>query len=110
MSIRRLLSGLVALAVLFAPSTVAAQHGATMPGHDMQTMKMGRCEAAPPRTADHGKNVGKNCCISMCMASAVRRDAPATDVPVVHAATYFAVPVYWRGYLGEIATPPPRIA
>lgn len=110
MSIRKLFGVLIALAMLFAPSAVAAEQMATMPGHDMQMMEMGHCDAPPSKTADHDKNAGKSCCISMCMAVAVTHDAPVTDVAVEHAATYFAVPQFWHGYLGEIATPPPRTA
>ena len=110
MSIRKLFGVLIALAVLFAPSAVAAEHMASMAGHDMQMMEMGHCDGPPSKSSDHDKNAGKSCCISMCMALAVTPDAPAADVEVEHAATYFAVPASWHGFLGEIATPPPRTA
>src|SRR5581483_5869966 len=106
----KLFGVLIALAVLFAPSAVAAEHMATMPGHDMQMMEMGHCDAPPSKSADHDKNAGKSCCISMCMAVAVTPDVPVTNVATVHAATYFAVPTSWHGYIVEIATPPPRTA
>ena len=100
---------LLALAVLVAPSAVAAEHMAMMPGHDMQLMEMGHCDAPPSKNADHDKS-GKSCCILMCMAVAVTPETPMSNVGVEHVATYFAVPTSWHGYLGEIATPPPRNA
>jgi len=109
MAIRKLLGVLIALAVLFAPSAVAAEHIAMMPGHDMQTMEMGHWDA-PPSKSDHDKAPAKNCCISMCMAVAVTPEAPVSDVEMQHPAAYFAVASSWHGYLGEIATPPPRSA
>ena len=111
MSIRKLLGILIALAVLFAPSAAYAAMPMAPTAHgDMQMMEMGHCDAPPSKSADHDKNAGKSCCISMCMAVAVAPDAPAADVEVEHAATYFAVPASWHGFLGEIATPPPRTA
>ena len=108
-SIRTLLAMLIALAVLFAPSAVAAQHLASMPGHDMQMMEMGHCDA-PPSNSDHGKG-GKSCCVSMCTAIAITPGPPIGEVEVEHAAaTYFTGAASWHGYLGEIATPPPRAA
>jgi hypothetical protein len=108
MSIRKLFGVLIALVVLSAPSvTYAAVPVAMAPAHDLQMMGMGHCQM-PPSKAGHDKADGKNCCLSMCMAVAVPPLAPADSVRLKHAATYFAVPQSWRGFLGEIATPPPR--
>jgi hypothetical protein len=104
-SIRRLFAIFVALGVLFAPSVTYASV-AMAPHHDMQMMEMGHCES-PPATAD-GKAPVKSCCISMCVAVALAPSVPANAVELEHSASYFAVPVSWHGYLGEIATPPPR--
>lgn len=109
MSIRKLFGVLIALAVLIAPSALAAEHMAMTPGHQMQMMQMGHCDG-PPSSSDHDKAPGKSCCISMCMAVAVTPDTPVGDAQVEHAPTYFAVTTSWHGFLGEIATPPPRAA
>lgn len=108
--IRKLFAIILALALLFAPSVVAAEHAAAMPLHDMQMMQMGHCEGMPSKPADHGKSDGKSCCISMCMAVAVAPSAPAEAAEARHAVTYFVVLQSWHGFLGEIATPPPRMA
>ena len=107
-SIRKLFAAILALSVLLGPSVAYAGTPAAMPGHDMQMMEMGHCEA-PPAKSD-GKAPVKNCCMTMCMAVAVTPEAPATDLELEHAASYFAVPTSWYGFLGEIATPPPRSA
>jgi hypothetical protein len=109
-SVGKLFAIIVALAVLFAPSVVAAEHMAITPGHDMQMMEMGHCDGMPSKPADHGKVNGKSCCISMCMAVTIAPSAPADAAQAKHDAAYFVVPQSWHGFLGEIATPPPRIA
>jgi hypothetical protein len=110
-NIRRFLAIFIALAVLFAPSvTYAAMPMAAAPHHDMQMMDMGHCQMPPSKNSDHNKFDGKSCCISMCMAVAVAPSAPADGVEPNHPVTYFAAPQSWHGYLGEIATPPPRAA
>jgi hypothetical protein len=44
------------------------------------------------------------------MAVAIEPTVPAQLGNIHHQATYFAVPTSWHGFLGEIATPPPRLA
>lgn len=110
MSIRKLFGMLIALAVLFAPSvTYASMPAAMAHDHTMPMMEMGHCQMPPSKSADHSK-AEKNCCMAMCMAVAVAPVAPAEIAEPTHTVTYFAVPKSWHGYLGEIATPPPRIA
>ena len=98
MSVRKLFSVLLALAILFAPAVTYAAMPMAMGQGGMQMMAMGPCEA-PPSTTDH-KTPAKNCCMAMCMAL----------LEPQHAVSYFATPISWHGHLGEIATPPPRIA
>jgi hypothetical protein len=107
-TVRTIFAALIALAVLFAPSAVAAEHMAAMPGHDMLMMDMGHCDG-PSSKSDH-KAAGKSCCISMCMAVAITPEGRASDCGAEQRATYFAQSAWWHGYLGEIATPPPRSA
>jgi len=109
-SIKKLFAMLIALAVLLAPSVAYATMPAAMAhDHSMPTMEMGHCQTPPSKSADHGKT-DKNCCMAMCTAVAVAQVAPSDAAEPDHAVTYFAVPKSWHGYLGEIATPPPRIA
>jgi hypothetical protein len=109
-SIRKLFAILVALAVLFAPSvTYASTPLAVAHDHAMPMMEMGHCQMPPSKSADHSK-ADKNCCMAMCTALAVAPSAPAESTGPKHAQSYFAVPESWHGYLGEIATPPPRTA
>ena len=105
-----ILSLILALAVLFASAFTgaAAASAAAMPGHDMQMMEMGHCSSSP---ASHdGKSMPKQCCLAMCMAVGVEPAAPAQLRHIDHQTTYFSVPTSWHGFIGEIATPPPRVA
>lgn len=108
-SVRKLFAILAALAVLFAPSVAYAAVPMT-PHHDMEAMEMGHCGMLPSRTADHNKADTKSCCISMCMAVAVPPPTPTEVTESRHDIAYFLVSQSWHGFLGEIATPPPRIA
>lgn len=109
-SIRRLFAILIALSVLSAPSVAAAaEHRMSMADHQMTMMEMGHCQAPPSGHADHDKK-GSSCCISMCMAVAVAPSAPTLERHVRAEQQNFFVPREHKGYLGEIATPPPRIA
>jgi hypothetical protein len=109
MSFKSLFAILVALAVLVAPSAAFAGMAVAAHHRGMQSMEMGHCQTPPSKDADRGK-ADKNCCISMCLTLAVAPAAPAGAVEVPHAVTYFTAPQSWHGYLGEIATPPPRTA
>lgn len=109
MGLRNILAAMVALAVLLAPSiSYAAMPMAATPDHGMQMMEMGHCQTPPSKRGDLDKAGGDRCCMAVCMAVAVTPPAPSAEVEPVHSATYFIVPQSWHGYLGEIATPPPR--
>jgi len=107
---RPLFAFVLTIAVLFASalSGSAVASAATM-NHDMQMMEMGHCSSMPSK--DDGKTPVKSCCIAMCAAAvAVAPPAPA-ELPVVQQApATFPTPAGYVGYLGEIATPPPRLA
>ena len=111
MGTRPLFAFVLMIAVLFASALTgtAAASAATMPGHDMQMMETGHCSSMPSK--EEGKAPVKSCCIAMCTAAvAIAPSAPA-ELPVVEQApTTFPVLVSYVGYLGEIATPPPRLA
>ncbi|HEY1146261.1 MAG TPA: hypothetical protein VGE84_07975 [Allosphingosinicella sp.] len=111
MGIGKLLGLLVALSVLFAPSVAAAADRAMAAAtHDMPMMEMGHCDAPPSGQADQDKNAGHSCCLSMCMGVAVTPGSPATEKMVVQVQPTFVPPRSLLGFLGEIATPPPRLA
>lgn len=109
-SIRKLLSILVALAVLFAPAFTrfGAAHAAT-PNHHAQLMDSGHCQMPPSQSGEH-KKAAKDCCISMCMAVAIAPAAPAEESDLKPVPAVFAVRTIHLPYLGEIATPPPRVS
>jgi len=109
MGTRSFLAFVIMMAVLFASAVTgtAAASAATM-NHDTQMTEMGHCSSPPAK--ENGKAPVKSCCIALCMAVAVETAAPAQLGDIHHQATYFAVPASWHGFLGEIATPPPRLA
>lgn len=105
--LRSLIAFALMLAVLFASSLsgTAVASAATI-DHDMQMMELGHCSSPPAKQAD--KAPVRPCCIAMYMAVAVTPSVPAEFVELDHSASYFFVPASRHGYLGEIATPPPR--
>lgn len=120
-SIRKLLTLFVAIAVLFAPSmTRAGEALAAVPGHQMQMMDSGHCKSLPSaddpdqanhqKSGSHDKAAGKTCCIAMCMAVAL--SPPASDQAEIVHTTRPAFPLLhqYHGRITEIATPPPRRA
>lgn len=112
MATRPLFAFILTIAVLFASalSGSAVASAATM-NHDMQMMEMGHCSSMPSMPSKEDKAPVKSCCIAMCTAAvAVAPSAPA-ELPVVQQApAAFPILTSYIGYLGEIATPPPRLA
>ena len=109
MSIRRLFAMLLALVVLFAPA-VTASASAADPSHDMQMMQVGHCQGPMSGGADHDRNAGKTCCISICMGVALSPLAPEAEASVQLASPVFAAPVSLTGQPTELPTPPPRLS
>ena len=121
-SIRKLLTLFVAIAVLFAPSmTRAGEALAAVPGHQMQMMESGHCKSLPladdpdpsakhQKSGSHDKAAGKTCCIAMCMAVAPL--PPTSEHAEMAHTTRPAFPLLhqYHGRITEIATPPPRRA
>ena len=110
MGTRPLFAFILTIAVLFASAlTGSAVASAAMMNHDMQMMEMDHCSSMPLK--DDGKAPVKACCIAMCAATvAVVPPAPA-ELPVLQQApAAFPILTSYIGYLGEIATPPPRLA
>jgi hypothetical protein len=110
-SFKTLFALLVAVAVLFAPAiTREGEAMAAVPDHHAQMMDSGHCKSPPSKSDHHGKSDGKSCCISMCMGVAVAPATPMTETVQQVAPTTFTVATIHLPYLGELATPPPRIA
>ena len=120
-SIRKLLTLFVAIAVLFAPAmTRAGEALAAVPDHQMQMMDSGHCKSPPstdnPATAKHEKSGShdkakdKSCCMAMCMAVALSPPISEPDEPVHAALPTFPLLSQYHGRITEIATPPPRRA
>jgi len=107
MSTRPILAFVLTIAMLFASAfTGVAAASAAIPIHDMEMMEMGHCSSAP--SSHDGKGMTKQCCIAMCMAVAIAPAAPAEIPAAAKAVAIFALPKSHVGYLGELATPPPR--
>lgn len=112
MSLYRFFAMLFALMIIAAPLAMPAGAEAAMPAaasHHGEMAKQGHCDGEPAQD-HHGKAADKGCCTAMCMAVAV---APATAVEPSHYGALTLRPgaaPFRRGYLGEIATPPPRLS
>jgi hypothetical protein len=79
-----------------------------VPDHQIQMMEAGHCKSIP--SGHDAKSDGKSCCISMLMGLAVAASAPMTETTERLSPPVFAVRTLNRPYVGEIATPPPRIS
>ena len=102
------MSLVVAIAVFFAPTAAAANAArASVPNHAMQMMESGHCKSIP--ASDHEKAPAKTCCVAMCMAIQAIAVTHVSENFVHQTPTNFAVRKLHLGYLGEIATPPPRL-
>ncbi|MES2135522.1 MAG: hypothetical protein V4502_00500 [Pseudomonadota bacterium] len=107
---RPLVAFVLLIAMLFASalSGSAVASAATM-SHDMQSMEMGYCSSMPSK--EHGKAPVKSCCIAMCAAAVAVAPSAPTELPIMHQApANFPILTSYNGFLGEIATPPPRLA
>lgn len=110
MGTRPLFAFILTIAVLFASalSGSAVASAATM-NHDMQMMEMGHCSSMPSK--DDGKTPAKSCCIAMCTAAVAVAPSAPSELPLLQQApATFPILTSYIGYLGEIATPPPRLA
>lgn len=105
----RLFAILVACALLLAPAfgRTAAAVAATA-GHAQMMDQAGHCQMPPSGSADHHKMDGKSCCVWMCVAVPADMETPLHDDLAQGSAHVAAFAGFHIGYLGEIATPPPR--
>lgn len=109
MTFRRLLALLFAVAITFAPLGMPAMAEAVEPATRHGDMAgQAHCDHQPQPDRHH-QAADKNCCAAMCIAVVIpagtaelaqyhpSRERPASDLDR-------------RGFLGEIATPPPKPA
>ena len=101
---------LIATAVAFAPFAMPMGEAIAAPAsHHESMVKASHCDEMPaPAKSDKKKE--KPCCVAGCMAAAMlpAMAEEAVVLPVVSERP--ALDRFYRGYLGEIATPPPRRA
>lgn len=114
MSVRILLACLIAMAMAFAPFAMpmGEARAAATTGHHSEMMQAEHCDGqdAPAQPGQHESQKEKPCCVAGCMAAAM---LPAIGDEAVEPAVSVERPGldrFYRGYLGEIATPPPRIS
>ena len=111
MSIRKLFAILIAIAMLFAPAfSRVGEASAAVTDHHAQMMESGHCQSMPADSDEHDKAAEKSCCISMCMGVAVTPPTSARGPAPAPAAVVPAITTLHLAYLGEIATPPPKLA
>src|SRR6266481_4705890 len=102
MSVQKLFSALIALALLFAPaatSAVAAHSG--VPDHQMQMMESGHCSSMP--SSGHDKPDGHSCCSYAFLAMSVAPSAPSAENTPPTTAPVGLRPGLHLPCLGEIA-------
>jgi hypothetical protein len=107
MDLRKLLSVLIALAVLFGSAvTSGAAARAAVSDHQMQMMDAGHCQSMP--SDPHDKSNNKSCCISVSVGVAAALSAPMGQTRLLASTPFYFVPTLHRPFLAAIATPPPR--
>ncbi len=106
MSPRRLFAVLLALALTFAPLGMPAMAEAVPAFHHHAMAAQGHCDQQEPA---HHKATDKSCCAAMCIA--VVGPTSTGDLPSYHPDRERPVSdLDRRGFLDEIATPPPKFA
>jgi hypothetical protein len=102
---------MVAMALAFAPFAMpmGEASAASAAGHHEAKATAGHCnEMPPPAKSDSHKE--KPCCTAGCMAAAMLPAMEEGVTALPHATERPDLDRFYRGYLGEIATPPPRSA
>jgi len=109
-SVRLLFSMMIAVALAFAPFAMPmGEASAAASGHHASMAKAGHCDDKPsPAKPDGHKE--KPCCSAGCMAAAMLPAMGEGVVALPHATERPGLDLFYRGFLGEIATPPPRLA
>jgi hypothetical protein len=111
MSFRLLLTLLFAAAMSFAPLAMGGAMAAA-PAHHGPTAQHGDMAGHCPDQPDHGKPAkaaDKGCCAAMCLGVATAPASPGEPPAFVSLDARPDPDRFRRGFLGEIATPPPRL-
>lgn len=98
---------LAAVTVILAPVSIT-EASAAVAGHAQMMRKMGHCGMPGGGSTSPDKMTGRICCVSMSAAVSM---APPTPILIElgnQAPTTSAIEALHLGYLGDIATPPPR--
>jgi len=102
---------MVAMALAFAPFAMPMGEASAAPSaaHHEAISTSGHCDEMPaPAKSDSHKE--KPCCTAGCMAAAMLPAMGDGGAALPQAIERPGLDLFYRGYLGEIATPPPRIA
>jgi hypothetical protein len=105
--VHRLFMLLAAITVVVAPVSIT-EASAAVAGHARMMRQMGHCGMRAGRSTSRDKMTGKICCVSMSAAVSM---APPTPILIElgnQAPATSAIEALHLGYLGDIATPPPR--
>jgi len=107
-TIRTLFALFAALAVLIAPLSSPA-YAAVAAGHDhhAQMAADGHCKIKP-NSDSKDKAPAKDCCVATCASLAVAPSGTERELEPRPEPAIFTFATHRLGYLGEIATPPPR--
>lgn len=109
-SVRFLFALLIAVGLALAPFAMPmGEASATPTGHHAGMTKAGHCDDEPA-PAKPGKHEDKPCCAAGCMTAAVLPDLAQAALDLPRATERPGLERFYRGFLGEIATPPPRIS
>ena len=110
MSVRLLLFLLVATALAFTPFAMPMGEVIAAPSGQHESMsKASHCDDMPA-PAKSEKHKEKPCCAAGCMAAATLPAMAESAVVLPDVIERPGLDRFYRGYLGEIATPPPRRA
>jgi hypothetical protein len=113
MTLRRFFAMLIAVAMMFAPLAMPGGAAMAAPGpshHGAMSGQMNHCGAKTGHQQNRGKPVDKSCCAAMCIGVAVAPASTERGLAYSRVALRPSAGPFRRGYLGEIATPPPRPA
>lgn len=111
-SVRPFLAILIAFAMLFAPFAMPTGAMAMEMTPADQHSQMVASEHCGDHSSDDNDStaIGKSCCVAMCAAVAVAPASPVEPQVFARVIDRPAIIQFTRGYLAELATPPPRLA
>lgn len=98
---------LMALAVFASPMIITARgaHAAT-PNQAIDIMHSGHCSST--RGGMHYKAATRPCCVAICAVLAITASSVIDEPSAIGVPSALIVRSLHTGFLGDIATPPPR--